>query len=257
MIFYMYLINISMFTLAGPDGLDVTAEGLFFCLEGSGAVMFRDWSGRDSVIAVGLNNPEGICVTREGEVLVTEDVPDGRLLLIDEGSISELASGLSCPEGVCEAPDGSIWFTTGGIEAGELLSSLWTIKEQGPEQVFSVLSVFSLSDITISQSGTVYICSEGAGLSGRVSVLRYDPVSSLVEPFVSGVAACEGICLTEGGFPMYLAAEEEGVFTVDENGKVLLLFSELGLTEDIAVYGDSLYATHDGAGVIGRYALHE
>ncbi len=257
MTYCIALINILSLALAGPDGLDVTPDGLFFCLEGNGTVVFRDWAGRDSVIASGLNNPEGICVTERGEVLVTEDVPDGRLIRIEEDSITVIASGLSCSEGICEAPDGSLWFTTGGIEAGELFSSLWTIGDQGAEKVFSLLSVFSLSDIAIAGTGQIYICSEASGLAGRVSVLRYDPVSGVAEPFVFDVPSCEGICLTEGCFPMYIVAEEGLIFEVDDAGEVLLLFSNLGLTEDAAVYGDSLYATHDGAGVIGRYALHE
>ncbi len=256
-IIYNILVIIMAVTgYSGPDGLASSGGRLFAAIESEGTVISFDSSGSETLEYSGLMSPEGIFVNSTGDIFVTEDTSQGRILMIKGSDIEVIASSVGCPEGVAVDMSGTVWFTSGGFEAGEMFSSLWKVNAGVPERVFSVLSIFSLSDIEIGNSGIIYICSESAGITGHVSVLSFDPLLETAEPFVMNVPYCEGICMTDGDFPMYLASEEGTVFRVDSTGAAVPVVEGLESIEDVEVIGDSLFVTEDGTGLILRFALN-
>jgi hypothetical protein len=257
MIRLLSLITLVSFDFDSPDGLAVDGDRLLLCCEGSGEVVSIGRSLSGTVVADGLRSPEGICVTPSGEILVTEDAPSGRILSIADGEVDVRAEGMSCPEGVACDPLGNTWFTTGGFEAGDLLTSLWTISEGSPVRVYSLPSLFSFSDMAVSSEGMVYVCSESSGLAGRVAVFSYCTSSGVFLPFVTGVRCCEGICLTNGGFPMYLVSEDGGIFEVDSTGSAVQLAMIAGTPEDAVVFQGRLAVSDDTSGSILWFDLHE
>lgn len=244
-----------MCSISGYDGADGLAAGhgrLYLCCEGDGTVLSFDSTLTAQVECTGLNSPEGICVTEEGTVLVTEDMPGGRIISLSNGEIEVIASGLACPEGVACDSDGEIWFTTGGFQAGDFLTSLWRVQENGPVRVYSLPSVFSFSDMAIASDGMIYVCSESSGAFGNVSVFSFNPDSREFLPFAQGVPSCEGICLTDGGFPMYLVSEPGVVFSVNSSGTTSLLREVSGTLEDVIEFKGDLFASQDSSGSIVR-----
>lgn len=236
-----------------PDGLASAGGRLYLCCEGSGDILSFDSTFAEKIEFSGVASPEGICVTPAGILVVTEDTVFGRIIMADKGETSVLAGGLGCPEGVAADPSGSIWFTTGGFEAGEIFTSLWMITENGAERIYSLPSVFSFSDLEISSSGTVYVCSESSGIFGDVSVFSYSPESDVFAPFVTGVPACEGICLTNGDFPMYLVSEQGAVFVADSTGTAVLFVETEGTPEDAVLFNGQLIVSDDLSSTLLRF----
>lgn len=258
MVVSLYLISISFLTgLHGPDGLYAAGSGIYICEETVGRILFATYEGDVTVVAEGLFSPEGICVTEDGRILVVEDTKSGRLLEINNGSVNTIADGLCCPEGVTVDMHGEIWFTTGGIQGGCLFTSLWRFVNGRPVQEYSLPSVFSFSDLEAAEDGMIYICSESSGIVGDVAVFRFDPVTSSLIPFVSGVTACEGIGMTDGGFPFYITGESGSVYRVDSAGSATLLEHSFGAIEDVVVQGNHLFVSEDGTGSIIRLELNE
>ncbi|MCK5785669.1 MAG: hypothetical protein KAH54_03815 [Candidatus Sabulitectum sp.] len=249
MLLPVFLFSVPLLTgLAGPDGIYCVEGGIFVCEETAGRVIHVAPDGVLTVIAEGLSSPEGIHVTVDGRVLVVEDTASGRLLEIDNGNVVTLAGDLCYPEGVTVDEHGTIWFSTGGIEGGDLFTTLWKIHDSVHEKVFSLPSTFSFSDLEAANDGLIYICSESSGIFGNVAVFVFDPATSELEPFVTGVVACEGIGMTGGAFPMFITGENGSVHRVDPTGKHVLIEGNLSTVEDVAVFNDSIYITEDGTG---------
>jgi len=258
MVASLCLISISFLTgLHGPDGLYASSGGIYLCEETAGRILFVTYEGDVTVVAEGLFSPEGICVTEDGRILVVEDTKSGRLLEINNGFVNEIAGDLCCPEGVTVDAYGDIWFTTGGIEGGCLFTSLWRVVNGKPVVEYSLPSVFSFSDLGAAEDGMIYICSESSGIIGDVSVFSFDPSTSSLIPFVTGVAACEGIGMTEKGFPFYITGESGSVHKVDSAGRSTLLDHSFSTIEDVVVRGNHLFVSEDGTGSIIRLELND
>lgn len=255
MILFILSIIHSLSGFHGPDGLSAGSERVYMCCEGAGTVMSFDSAFSPRLECSGLNSPEGICTLPSGAFLVTEDSAPGRLLAVEEGVVSVVAMGLGCPEGVSAGPDGIIWFTTGGFQAGEPFTSLWNILDGEPQRVYSLPSFFSFSDLEAACDGTVYLCSESSGLLGNVSVFAYLRETGDLIPFASGIPSCEGICLTEGGFPMYAVSEDGLVFTVDSLGNTELLLELDGTAEDAVLFNGELLVSEDSSGSLVRTGI--
>ncbi len=243
--------------LNGPDGLCAIENGIYVCEENAGRIIHVTADGTVTVVAEGLIYPEGICATGDGRILVVEDVASGRLVEIYRGSVTTLTSDLCCPEGVTVDNQGTIWFTTGGIEGGSLFTTLWKISDSNPVRVYSLPSVFSFSDLEAAKDGMIYICSESSGIIGNVAVFRFDPAASVLTPFVTGVTACEGIGMTDGGFPFYITGESGSVFQVDSTGALSLVRGNLSTVEDVAVFNNQIFVSEDGTGSLLRLDVDE
>jgi len=244
--------SLNLCQFQGPDGMAALSGVLYLCCEGAGTVVSLDSSFSMVIECSGLDSPEGICLMPGGEILVTEDAIGGSILMISSGEARVIASDLACPEGVACDQTGAIWFTTGGFEAGELLTSLWRVQNGQRERVCSLPSVFSFSDLEIASDGMVYICSESSGLFGSVSVFSFDPETGVLAPFAVGVQACEGICLTNGGFPMYLAAEQGTVYSADSSGTCTVVCEVRGTIEDVVLMDGELFVSEDSSGSVIR-----
>lgn len=251
-------LSVPFFTgLVGPDGLYASGNGIYICEETAGRILFINADGISTVLADGLFSPEGIHVTEDGRILVVEDTESGRLLEVNQGSVTVLVSDICCPEGVTVDNQGTIWFTSGGIEGGELYTTLWKVAGGNPTVEYFLPSVFSFSDLEAAENGMIYICSESSGIFGDVSVFRFDPRTSVLTPFVIGVTACEGIGMTGGGFPFYVTEESGSVFQVDSTGSLTLIECNLSSVEDVVVWKDQIYVSEDGTGSLVRLDLHE
>ncbi|OPX28281.1 MAG: hypothetical protein B1H09_08060 [Gemmatimonadaceae bacterium 4484_173] len=243
--------------LNSPDGLSADGNGIYICEENAGRVLYAAFDGTVTVIAEELSSPEGICVTESGRILVVEDTEHGRLVELSGGSIVTLASDLCCPEGVTVDGSDDIWFTTGGIQGDCLFTTLWKLSEGDIIAEYSLPSVFSFSDVEAAVDGMIYVCSESSGLIGNVAVFQFNPASGELLPFVTGVSACEGICTTSGGFPLYITDESGSVYTVDSNGTPYFFTGGMETVEDVAVAGVRLFVSEDGTGSVLAVEAHE
>ncbi len=243
--------------LNSPDGLSADGDGVYICEENAGRVLYAAFDGTVTVIAEELSSPEGICVTESGRIFVVEDAEHGRLVELLNGSVVTLVSDLCYPEGVTVDGSGDIWFTTGGIQGGCLFTTLWRLSEGDNIAEYSLPSAFSFSDVVVADDGLIYVCSESSGLFGSVAVFRYNPASGELLPFVTGVSACEGICSTAGGFPLYITDESGSVYTVDANGTPAAFQDGLETVEDVVVAGGQLFVSEDGTGSILVLKPHE
>lgn len=243
--------------LSGPDGLCSSGNNIYLCEETAGRILQIHMDGSTAVIAEGLHSPEGIHATDGGGLLVVEDAESGRLIEIADGVSVTLATELPFPEGVTVDNQGVIWFTTGGIEGGSLFTTLWKISENTPEIVYSLPSVFSFSDLEASRDGLIYICSESSGIVGDVSVFRFDPSCGEMIPFVAGIPFCEGIGMTDGGFPFYVTQESGALYSIDSTGSHSLLTDTLNSIEDVVVVNNQVYVSEDGTGSLLRLNLNE
>jgi sugar lactone lactonase YvrE len=256
----LLLVAIAFPFLAGlnsPDGLSAYGDGVYICEENAGRVLRAAFDGTVSVIAEELASPEGICVTEDGRILVVEDAEHGRLVELQGNSVVTLVSDLCCPEGVTVDESGDIWFTTGGIQGGCLFTTLWKLSEEEVSVEYSLPSAFSFSDVEAADDGMVYVCSESSGMLGNVAVFRFNPASGELSPFVTGVSACEGICTTAGGFPLYITDEGGSVYIVDTDGTPVLFQDGLETVEDVVVVNDRLFVSEDGTGSVLVLEAHE
>jgi len=243
--------------LQSPDGLCADSEAMYLCEETAGRVVRVTADGRTSVLADGLSSPEGICIDEGGRVLVVEDISSGRLIEVMNGVCTTLADDLNCPEGVTIDKNGVIWFTTGGFQGGSLFTSIWKLCSGEPQRVYSLPSVFSFSDLEAASDGSIYVCSESSGIVGSVAVFRFNPDSGLLTPFATGVNACEGLNMTDGGFPMYVTGESGEVFSVDSTGACSMIRNDLSTVEDVLVWNDQVFVSEDGTGSLIRIVPYE
>lgn len=251
MLTFILIVSLPFLTgLNSPDGLYATENGIYICEETAGRILHVTANGTITPLVDGLSSPEGIHVEEDGRIFVVEDIVSGRLLRIDNGNITTLAADLCCPEGVAVDNRGTIWFTTGGIEGGSMFTTLWKITGSKPTIECSLPSIFSFSDLVAAEDGMIYICSESSGIFGNVAVFRFDPITSALTPFVTGVTACEGIGMTDGGFPLYITEESGSVFRVDSEGIPTLLASNLSSIEDVVIWNDQIFVSEDGTGSI-------
>ena len=243
--------------LSSPDGLCSVGDDIYLSEEASGRILQISMDGSTAVIAEGLRSPEGIYATAWGSILVVEDNESGRLIEITDGVSVTLATDLCCPEGVTVDNQGVIWFTTGGFEGGSFFTTLWKMSEDMPIAAYSLPSAFSFSDLEASRDGMIYVCSESSGIVGNVSVFRFDPLCGEMIPFVIGIPYCEGIGMTDGGFPFYVTQESGALYSVDSTGSHSLLTDTLHSIEDVVVVNNQIFVSEDGTGSLLRLNLNE
>lgn len=124
-----------------PGGLHARGKSLYVT-EGAadGRVLEIDLdSGAAYTLAV-LRNPEGIAISREGDVIVSEDVVNGRVLRLHKtGQIEVLVGGLNRPGGLCVGKKGVLYIaeTATGRVLSYLNGTMETIVEDldEPDQV--------------------------------------------------------------------------------------------------------------------------
>lgn len=179
-----------------PDGLVGSGHYLFVTEEVmSGRIIRYDlYTHQSRVISTDIQNSEGIDVMANGDLIISEDMPTGRLLRIDQqGHIHVLLHDLPRPEGLCINSEGNIFVAL--TTTGEIISydkglhqtiyaglnkpdqiecatdgSLWITEDRNPGRLLrlnnGVLQTI-MSDlnypqgIALHQDGSVYIAEQG------------------------------------------------------------------------------------------------
>jgi sugar lactone lactonase YvrE len=95
-----------------PDGFAAHGRKLYVTEElAEGRVLEINLENREVRTLTTLNNPEGIALLPNGDIVLSEDSVNGRLVLWHRrnGQVETLIGGLSRPEGIALAPGGTIY----------------------------------------------------------------------------------------------------------------------------------------------------
>ncbi len=110
--------------LSRPDGLLLRGNRLFIVEEtANGRVLEYDLSTKQLRTLAVLNHPEGIDMFPDGDLVISEDTMEGRLLRVhrdSQPSMEVILDELKRPEGLVVMPDGAIVFAE--TAAGRVLS---------------------------------------------------------------------------------------------------------------------------------------
>ncbi len=172
--------------LRRPDGLLLTDTHLFVTEEiRDGRVLKIDLSDKRLETLLHLNRPEGIAQTREGILLVAEDIPGGRVLRIAPNGmiIDVLVEGLNRPEGVAVASEGTVYVAETGT--GRVLA----ITRATQEVIITVLN--RPDQVAVTQDGIVWITEDAK--PGRL--LRYE--NGKLTTVMKGLWAPQGIAFRD------------------------------------------------------------
>lgn len=100
--------------LSRPDGLLLRANRLFIVEEtANGRVLEYDLSAKQLRTLAILNNPEGIDMLPDGDLVISEDTMEGRLMRVSrdgQSTVKVMLDELKRPEGLVVGPDGAIIF---------------------------------------------------------------------------------------------------------------------------------------------------
>jgi hypothetical protein len=248
--------------ISGVDGLVFSSGYLYAASESNGFVYRVDESGNPFLITDSLDHPEGLASDRSGSIYVTEDVENGRLLVIGPTGIADvLCDSLQYPEGVAWLEGGSIAVTESSLEATSLppvLSGVRIISDNEISLVYSSMYLWSFSDIAADSTGLLYVCNELSGYGFITeSIIRVNPVSGAWEVFCRGLHSCEGIGFSGNGcFPVFVAEEDTGsgsgrLSMVDEDGNTTTFAEGFLNIEDVAVGPNGeIYVSEDTSGMI-------
>ena len=267
-----YTASVFCIDVNGADGLALSSSGDIYAVsEADGCIYKIDENGCKESIADGFRNPEGIAVSGSGMIYIVEDIEEGRLIgITPSGDTEVITEDLSFPEGVAVTRDGNVLITESSIES-ELLfpvfSEVKQVNSEGLHSIYSSLYLWSLSDIAVDSSGTIYVCNELSGYGFiTASVIRIDPSDGSWSVFCRGLHACEGICFdVNGAFPMYVVEEDTGdgsgrISVVDEDGVATVFGSGFQNLEDIVVdRSGRIYVSEDTSGriILIRKKTHE
>lgn len=257
-----YTASVFCIDVNGADGLALSEAGdLYAVSEADGCIYSIDENGDKEIIAAGFRNPEGIVIKASGMIYIVEDIEEGRLIgITPSGDIEVISEGLSFPEGVDIAKDGSVLFTESSLESRSvpILSVVRQVNQEGIRSVYSSLYLWSLSDIAVDSSGTIYVCNELSGYGFiSASIIRINPSDGSWSVFCRGLHACEGICFgVNGAFPMYVVEEDTGggsgrISVIDEDGVASVFAEGFQNLEDIVVdRSGRIFVSEDTSGRI-------
>jgi sugar lactone lactonase YvrE len=97
-----------------PDGLLLRGKFLFITEEiAEGRVLEFDLASKKQRVLATLHNPEGIDTLPDGDLVVSEDSINGRLLRVRRDgtkAVEVILGGLNRPEGLVAKPDGAVIF---------------------------------------------------------------------------------------------------------------------------------------------------
>lgn len=234
-----------------------------------------------------IHSPEGIAFTAQGHLLVTEDVPNGRLLEFIPGRDGRFSQARVHPvpwldnqsswEGVTVAKDGRIFISGStensgpGLFFGTVLmrepSGSWWVVDYGPFNSFSSVALSRDEDILVV----------GDSVTGSVNwwdTVRHDDIG-----VATGIVTeIEGVCVLPDG--AILAAQESTsalqmnpfhntatpgvkggklVYLNPETGESFVAASGFGTIESVAVDPASgyVYVTEDSSGKIYQLRPNE
>ncbi|GAB4353031.1 MAG: hypothetical protein Kow0073_09040 [Immundisolibacter sp.] len=178
-----------------PDGLLLLDDGVVVSEEDAdGRVMLYNFASAKMRILARLDHPEGLLRLPDGRLLVSQDVPQGRVIAItpDDAPPATLVDGLDQPEGLCHMPDGRIAIAESG--SGRILA-------YGPAglQVWAD-DLDGIDQIACGDDGSVWAV-QSAVRSGRLVRIKDDRrqliMNRLREPQGIALAADGSVYLAE------------------------------------------------------------
>ncbi|HEX9627929.1 MAG TPA: hypothetical protein VGA00_13405 [Acidiferrobacterales bacterium] len=181
-----------------PDGLAARGATLYIAEEVTqGRVIeFSPADGSRRVLAR-VDGAEGIDFLPDGDLLVSEDRPGGRILrLAADGTLTPIATGLRRPEGLCVDRAGRIFV------AETLSGRILEIRERAKPRVV-VLGLNQPDQIECGADGSLWITEDAR--PGRL--LRY--AGGRLETIADGLDAPQGIALRPDG-SVYVAEQGRG-----------------------------------------------
>jgi sugar lactone lactonase YvrE len=185
-----------------PDGLAARGRKLYVTEEiAEGRVLESSLDGNELKTLTTLHNPEGIAVLANGDLVLSEDKVNGRLVQWrkQSGAVETLIGGLNRPEGLALAGDGAIIVAETGT--GRVLS--W---KDG--RLRSVVDDLDEPDqVKLSPDGALWITEDAP--HGRLLRLR----DGALETIVSDLNAPQGMAFAADG----------GLF-VAEQGRARILY---------------------------------
>lgn len=178
-----------------PDGLLLRGKFLYVTEEtAAGRVLEYDMSADKLRVLATLRHPEGIDMLPDGDLVVSEDVMNGRLLRVRRAgnqAVEVLLGGLNRPEGLMVNSDGAVIFAETGT--GRVLSF-----KNGKVSV--VLHDLDEPDqVKMSPDGALWITEDVD--NGRL--LRFK--DGTLGTVLSGLRSPQGMAFNAGGATLWLA----------------------------------------------------
>lgn len=175
--------------LSRPDGLLLREQKLFITEEtANGRLLEYDLSEKKLRILALLNKPEGVDMSPDGDLVVSEDAIEGRLLLVrrdGQAPTKVLLEKLKRPEGLIVRADGSIVFAE--TASGRVLSY-----RNGEVNV--VVGGLAWPDqVELAPDGALWITEDVA--DGRL--LRFQ--DGAIERVLSGLRSPQGMAIGADG----------------------------------------------------------
>ncbi len=172
-----------------PDGLLLRGKFLFITEEVSeGRVLEFDLASNKQRVLATLHNPEGIDMLPDGDLVVSEDSINGRLLRVrrDGARVVEvILGGLNRPEGLVVRPDGAVVFAE--TATGRVLSY-----KNGEVNVV-VDDLDEPDQVEIAPDGSLWITEDTR--DGRLLRLKDDSL----ETVLSGLRSPQGMAFGGDG----------------------------------------------------------
>lgn len=182
--------------LSRPDGLLLREQKLFITEEtASGRLLEYDLPEKKLRTLAVLNNPEGVDISPDGDLVVSEDTMKGRLLLVrrDGGSPAKvILDELKRPEGLVVRTDGTIVFAE--TATGRVLSY------RNGEVNVVVGDLTAPDQVELAPDGALWITEDAK--PGRL--LRF--MDGAVETVMAGLLAPQGIAFDPNG-TVYVAEQ--------------------------------------------------
>ena len=220
--------------LHSPEALCFDPEGRLYVAEdgAGGRLMQRDREGTLSIIAQGLDAPEGV-LFHDGVLYLTES----DLQLVGEPTTART----------------------------RLLA--FTLQEQGWSEAEVLVDrgfPLSFSEIVAVGKHSLILANETAGGLITTGLLRYDRKTKTLTTFATGLVSPEGLCTTptsDDGFPLYVAEEDiDGgghgrISKVARDGTVTVFATGFQRIEDVLVDEEGVvHVSEDTTGWIVRLA---
>lgn len=172
-----------------PDGLLLRGKFLFITEEiAEGRVLEFDLASKKQRVLATLHNPEGIDTLPDGDLVVSEDSINGRLLRVRRDgarAVEVILGGLNRPEGLVARPDGAVIFAE--TATGRVLSY------RSGEVNVVVDDLDEPDQVEIAPDGSLWITEDTR--DGRLLRLKDDSL----ETVLSGLRSPQGMAFGSDG----------------------------------------------------------
>ena len=172
-----------------PDGLLLRGKFLFITEEVSeGRVLEFDLASKKQRVLATLHNPEGIDTLPDGDLVVSEDSINGRLLRVRRDgtrAVEVILGGLNRPEGLVVKPDGTVIFAE--TATGRVLSY------RSGEVNVVVDDIDEPDQVEIAPDGSLWITEDTR--DGRLLRLK----NGALETVLSGLRSPQGMAFGSDG----------------------------------------------------------